>query len=408
MPTARSKPTWIASLLVGAALVQLPVVHAAPTDPVCITDSTLAQRIDSQACGKFKSRIGRFEEIAGVEVAVVLDWMVHKPTSKPKALVVLLMGGAGQADIEKGPKGSVAAGVTGNFLVRSAQLFAEAGYLAVSVDAPEDLFSNYLYSASNATFDAYRVSAKASQDLATVIAAANGGKNLNVFLAGTSRGANFAVAKHPLAVGVSLSSPISAPGGGSPIYVDAAAAAAVGIPSHVLSNLHDDLGVGCLVAQRSAAAALSFSGDTILLGTQNRFDDLFSTLITGGFCDALSPHGFYGIETSAVAAMTDWMDDVRTALPANTRPRAKKATRTVKFGDILQVDLAKLAKDKDGDGLTFSLPHAISSRGAPISLAASVVTYTPVQAGIVDGFVYVVADGKGGRSPNVVTVKVKP
>jgi hypothetical protein len=406
---ASKRPSLAFLITIAVPAFAASAAWAGPVNPDCISDSTLAKRIDSQPCGRFKSRATRFEEIGGVETEIFVDWMEHKPKGKPKGVAVLLMGGEGEAKIEKAAKGSaVAPGVTSNFLVRSGQLFAEAGYFAVSVDSPEDAMGVYLYTADFATSDAYRVSPKATQDLATVLAKANGSKNLPVFLVGTSRGANLAAAKHPLSVGVALPSPITAASGGSPAYVDAAAAASIGTPVHVLSNIYDDLGTGCLAAQRSAALALNFSGDTILSGTVNRFDDLFSTLISGGVCDALAPHGFYGIENAAVTKITGWMDDVLATLPANTRPSAKRARKSVKLSDgILQVDLSKLAKDKDGDALTFSLPHAVSSRGAPISLTTTVVSYTPVQAGIVDGFVYVVSDAKGGRSHNVVTVKVQ-
>lgn len=41
-----------------------------------------------------------------------------------------------------------------------------------------------------------------------------------------------------------------------------------------------------------------------------------------------------------------------------------------------------------------------------LSISGSVVTYTPAGAGITDGFVYIVADGKGGKSSAVVAVVV--
>ncbi len=70
------------------------------------------------------------------------------------------------------------------------------------------------------------------------------------------------------------------------------------------------------------------------------------------------------------------------------------------------VNLVTLTGDADRDRLTFFLPYAASSGGAALTLHGSTVHYAPSQAGITDGFVYGVSDGRGGVSAGVVVVDV--
>jgi hypothetical protein len=81
---------------------------------------------------------------------------------------------------------------------------------------------------------------------------------------------------------------------------------------------------------------------------------------------------------------------------------------TTGVSSSVTVDLSRLVTDPDRDPLTFSLPYATSTRGAAITLAGSIATYQPSQAGITDGFVYVVSDGKKGTNAAVVRVQAVP
>jgi hypothetical protein len=141
---------------------------------------------------------------------------------------------------------------------------------------------------------------------------------------------------------------------------------------------------------------------------------------TGGDpCEALSFHGFLGIEPKTVRRiayrMTQILADLEAQFPGDTGPVAGDGS----LGTLTQsasthtasatLDLTTIAHDADGDTLTFTLPHPHSSRGAVLSLSGSTVTYTATSfAGPVvnDSFVYVVSDGKGKKSFGVVSVVV--
>ena len=79
--------------------------------------------------------MSRWETNNNVPIPVTVNYMVNDPAGLPKAIVLLFAGGTGEAGIMGGTNGTVARTGT-NFLVRSAQLFANASYRAVTVDSP--------------------------------------------------------------------------------------------------------------------------------------------------------------------------------------------------------------------------------------------------------------------------------
>lgn len=209
----RGQRAWyVVLILVGViACLHLPPVRAsAATDPACITDSTRSTGtfITSAPCGQFRVRTTQFENSSGSEQGVSVRYMIHTPTGTPKAVVVLFPGGRGDAGISGNPSTGQVTSANRNFLVRSAQLFAERGYLAVTTDNPSDT-NNY----TTGDYDQYRVSPRHAQDIVSVLSAANPPNTLNrhVFLAGTSRGALSAFAQHRLGIGSLLWSPVTAP-----------------------------------------------------------------------------------------------------------------------------------------------------------------------------------------------------
>jgi dienelactone hydrolase len=96
----------------------------------------------------------------------------------PQAAVILFAGGHGGLQI--GPSGSFDWG-EGNFLVRTRRLFAEAGLLAIVVDAPSDRQSPpYLAG--------FRQRPEHAEDIKAVIRWVRGQAKIPVWLVGTSRG----------------------------------------------------------------------------------------------------------------------------------------------------------------------------------------------------------------------------
>ena len=388
----------------------------------CVSDSVspvgTSTIIKSAPCGRYAEMVTR--KTSG-EADVVVKYMVHTPAGTPKAVAILFAGGTGNAGIVG--SGSTVTSAGNNFLVRSAQLFAERGYLTVTVDRPSDVVTT-----NPRTYDDYRISSRHGVDIARIAAAENGA-NLNVFLVGTSRGAFSAVGNHELGMAIAISSAVTSAGAtpvasGGPRYLGDGSNRLqpefVTVPTHMkihssdLCSLSAPANAPSIFARFTSVAALyatagvenhyaAFNGGFDLTGTGSPVIDA---------CDAKTYHGFLGIENAAVADTTAWMDDALAKLTAsNGRPVAGPTTVAAANTGTTVVELGPLATDGDGDSLTFSLLYPYSARSSGtnnLSLSGSTVTYTPLASGVTDHFVYVVSDGKGGRSFNVVTVNVAP
>ena len=271
-------------------------------------------------------------------VDVTMPYVLHVPSNENaqiKGIAVLIPGGDMDAKFTGTPGADPVAslseltGASGNFLIRSAQMFADDGYLAVSISLPSDVPSQ----SSGSDNDPYRVSADHATDinavLADVQAAARlvlqSSDNLPVFLIGTSRGAISAVAQAravdaendvagiaiPSAVTSGGGSPLTASDAGSPTYVGLLAADADNgldaIPVHYLVHEYD------LCSKSSPSDADALQAAMAGLGV-----DVTYTTVNNGFtsanqsnpCKANTYHGFLGMENAAVDEITTWMDGV--------------------------------------------------------------------------------------------------
>ena len=169
------------------------------------TDGTLDTLTRSNPCTFYTITDTR---VTDTGTQVTMDYFINWPSngSAPKALVVLI----GGKDLNMEFAGDTTTGVAnpstggGNFVVRTAQLFADAGYVTVAINRPSDLPD------SIADTDKYRISVKHAVDILTVLKYVNT-ENLDVFLVGTSCGAISAVASNLIAAGISLSSPVTSP-----------------------------------------------------------------------------------------------------------------------------------------------------------------------------------------------------
>jgi len=434
----RSSRTFSYLLLLVVVGWFLPLVATA-TDPACITDSTEnrdaagAQHIiliKSAPCGVYGTAKSRFERVNGVETQVTVPYMKHEPAGNVKAIAVLFAGGDGNANIVPDPCGSATPpcdpipvqSTSNNFLVRSAQLFAERGFRALTIDRPSPAPdpSEFLF------YDNYRLSMQHALDIAAVVRKENPNRR-PVFLVGTSRGAESAVAQNLMVIGSMLSSPVTLAETGSipspcdgnhRAYVDDCfytelQPAFVDVPVQILGHLQD----GCFVSP--PAQAMIVRNNFVNAGVQTFFRQ-----VSGGFakdasdpCEAQSFHGFLGIENATVdriaRRMTRILQAITTQFGIDTSPVSDNATRALDttVQTSRNVNLSNLASDADGDPLTFTLPHPKSARGASLSLAGSVVTYDTAGAGFTgptvnDAFVYVTSDGKGRKSFGIVKVTV--
>lgn len=218
---------------------------------------------------------------------------VVKP-SRPKATVILLPGGTGKIRIgADGPEKE------GNFLVRTRDLFAENGLVAIVVDAPSDLIDNKKGLKGN------RISPDHLADIKAVVAYARKLENIPVWLVGTSRGtisATYTAAQAPTAVnGIVLTATVSKPtkkGGDSVMDVGLEK---ITVPVLLAHHKNDRCYVSPFDGLNEVRKRLS---NAKLVDTKS---------FKGGKerpkqeCKGFSHHGFFKIEDEVVKSISDWI-----------------------------------------------------------------------------------------------------
>jgi len=376
----------IAAIITFLLLPLAPGIAEAVSDQICTKDSDPSPfvRIDSASCGVYKELIGH--RTADTGEPILLRYMVHTPKHAAKGVVVLIAGGLLQTGIVGDPATGVVTQAGQNFLVRSAQLFAEDGYIAITIHRPEKvmnpLTAEFPDVGSGAfQWDHYRVvSAKHAYDIVRIVTLENSA-NLPLFLAGTSRGSLSIVSNNMLGNGILISSPVTIgavvgdcpPDPTCPLYIN-----------HPYERLHPDfVTVPTHVLAHEADACAGTSP-----------------------ANALALHNAFVTAGKAVKSHTKRMGDIlarwRNAFPNNAKPVA--APGAMSATTAYTVDLATLVTDP-GDTLTYLLPHLTSWRGNALTRSGSTVTYTPPATGaLIDGFTYVVSDGKGGITASYVVV----
>ncbi len=198
----------------------------------------------------------------------------------PTASVILFPGGSG-----------VVAEVRENFLLRVNGAFAAQGIAVAIADAPSDH--------SSGMGPPFRASVQHAQDVAAIVAFLKSRAAVPVWAVGTSRGsisaANAAVRLGPAAIaGVVLTSSVWS-GGMSAVPI-----ATLAVPVFIVHNRSD----GC--------SESPYPGASLALAqlTQAPAKELLT--VSGGTsksrpCDALSPHGYYGIEDQVVPPLIQWV-----------------------------------------------------------------------------------------------------
>jgi pimeloyl-ACP methyl ester carboxylesterase len=223
---------------------------------------------------------------------VTQSFYLTKPEGSPAASLILFTGGFGTlgkygpADLRHG-----------NFLVRSRDLFVAQDFIVAVMDVPSD---------QSSLSDNFRFSSAHRRDIAAVIAYLRQRANVPVWLVGTSRGtlsaANGATLPSGGADGVVLTSSILRGGDKNPVStLFEAGLGNVTIPTLLVHNRED----GC------PACPFSYAADLLGRVTSAPRKDLIS--FAGGDppitepCEALSRHGYLGIENKVVAAIGAWI-----------------------------------------------------------------------------------------------------
>ena len=266
-------PRAAARLLLALIGLAVPAAHA---QQVAISETT--QTIASRP---------------GVTESFYLD----TPPTQPSAALILLAGGDGVVGVRNpppalapDPQGS------GNFLVRSRQLFASHGLLVLVLDTPSDH--------PDGVNGYFRAHGESVQDIQAVLDWLHQRYALPVWLVGTSRGtesaANAAIHLGDRLAGLVLTSTITTANRQDGFPVSSMALGRIRVPTLALGHV-DDLcelsrpaGEGQVIAELGAPVkqALLLSG-----GGSPR----------GAVCGAQAHHGFIGQEAEAVAVIADFI-----------------------------------------------------------------------------------------------------
>lgn len=221
---------------------------------------------------------------------VTLRMVVVAPPG-PRAAVILFAGGHGGLQIF--PNGSYKWGEK-NFLVRTRQLFASQGLLAVVVDKPSD----------RRDLSGFRQSPEHAEDIKAVIAWLRGQAKVPVWLVGTSRGTQSAaaVALHLANPdgpdGLVLTSTMLHDDKGRP--VPEMPLQRLRIPVLVVHHEHD----GCRYCAFGEIGRLM---DKLDRTPRKELMTFKGGRAEGDPCEAMGHHGFNGLEDQVVAAIAGWV-----------------------------------------------------------------------------------------------------
>lgn len=226
---------------------------------------------------------------------VTQRFVLLKP-EKPTVAVILFAGGPGKVPLDRLAPGQFVN--RGNFLVRTRYEFKRHGFMVAIVDAPSDR------QGSEGMLGSFRGSDEHARDIAAVVDYLKAQTDLPVWLVGTSRGTESAAA---LATklgdrigGVVLTSSMSMRNrqGFSVLEFPLKA---IRVPALVVSHKDD----GCHATPPSQAEWIA--------GAMSNSPRKKVLIVEGGDppksdpCEALSQHGFLGIEKQVVAAIADFI-----------------------------------------------------------------------------------------------------
>lgn len=216
--------------------------------------------------------------------------MVVTEPRDPEAILLMLVGGDGAVDI--GADGATNGNLSDNFLVRTTPLWLDQGAAVAILGSPNDR-----------SLVGERSTAANAQAIARAVDLLHARTKVPVWLVGTSAGtisaANEAARLDTGVAGLVLTSSVSEAGPiGETIF--ATDLAAIKVPTLIVANRGDMCRASPPeAAPRIAAALASAPRKQIIM--------LESTRSWSRPCEALSPHGYLGIETQAVQRIMDWI-----------------------------------------------------------------------------------------------------
>jgi pimeloyl-ACP methyl ester carboxylesterase len=206
-----------------------------------------------------------------------------------RATVVLLAGGEGIVAIDP-------AGNTGNqnFLIRTRAMWAPYGINAVILGSP-----------NNQSLMGQRSGAAYAAAIGAAVDFARSRGNVPVWLVGTSMGsiaaANGAAHLGPKVAGVVLTSSVTRIGRRAGEAVSSAEPGAIAVPALVVANSGDSCQFSVPADAPGLLASMPASPRKELILVN-------STAIQSDPCEALSPHGYLGIEASVIQRIATWIN----------------------------------------------------------------------------------------------------
>jgi hypothetical protein len=222
---------------------------------------------------------------------------LYASPAHPQATLVMLPGGAGELGLRR--DGDMRH--DNNFVVRTRSLWIAQNYAVLIPDT-----------IGHENLRGLRSSPGYADVVGALVQAARTKANVPVFLLGTSQGSIAAMngAAHAPAgsiAGLILTESVSRLGhSGETIF--AADPQNVRVPALVVANSDDHCNVAPPADAPRIAAAMSHAPDVHVIQMSGGID------ISKRDCGSLSPHGYYGIETQAVSAISTWIKAQITAL----------------------------------------------------------------------------------------------
>ena len=226
---------------------------------------------------------------------VTQKFILIKP-NQVVASVILFAGGGGVLSLSTDGAGNPVIGnLLGNFLVRTRQDYVDRGFMVALIDVSSDNPNG---------IGLARGSAEHAQDVAAVVAYMRQQVNMPVWLVGTSAGsqsaANAAVRLTQGIGGMVLTSSVTVPSS-TAVGVLNMDLESIPVPAFVMSHAEDQ----CASSPPADAQRIADR----LTGVPKKLLTLLTggSVPTSGPCEALSQHGFFGIELQAVDAITNFI-----------------------------------------------------------------------------------------------------
>lgn len=229
----------------------------------------------------------------------VTESFVFNAPAQPIAAAILFPGGVGTIGVG-GQGGHATVADSGNFLVRTRQMFVASGIATLALDAPSDH--------SSGISEEFREGAQHAQDVAAVVAWLRQKVSAPIWLIGTSMGsisaANAAVRMGKKVDGLVLTSSVSAPvrrRGDTSRGVLNLALDTIAVPVLAMDDTMDS----CGSSPPSNAAVIAAR----VTKSPRREVKLIEggAMPRSGSCQAFSYHGYFGVEDKAVAVIVDFI-----------------------------------------------------------------------------------------------------